>query len=154
MLHGTSAAQGSTLLKLRQYQILKNKFYLLSSQSHYENLDTTQWSRLPDLQQSLAPWICKQFMSPWSKFLVHIQLGSNNGRSAALWKLQQEEWPSVGFESQDEIASCPPSLSYQIWVICSYRFAIPFSSLQGLSCGASVPKHPAGNISGFRSCKL
>lgn len=53
---------------------------------------------------------------------------------------------NIGFASQaildemDEIISCPPPPSHHSWVIFSPRFAIPFSSLQGLQYGASVPR--------------
>lgn len=65
----------------------------------------------------------------------------------------------TGFEIQailDETISCPPSPPHQIWVTCSHRFAIAFNSLQGLSYGASVPRHPGlpcWHTPGFRSCK-
>lgn len=66
---------------------------------------------------------------------------------------------NIRFESQailDEIISCSPPLSQQSGVICSHRFSIPFSSLQGLSHGTSVPRHPrlpCWHTLGFRSCK-
>lgn len=66
---------------------------------------------------------------------------------------------NTGFEIQailSEIISCPPSPSHQIWVTCSHRFAIPFSSLQGLSYRASVPGHPGlpcWHTPCFRSCR-
>lgn len=74
------------------------------------------------------------------------------GHSSMCGPLQSR---NIGFARQpipDEIISCPPPPPHQNWGIYSHRFAIPFSSLQGLQYGASVPRC-LGDTPGPRSCK-